>query len=137
MFLGENLIVYLVLAFGGALAVGNFLALVSTKEAPKAAGVVEDQDPRDGQAPLLEGSVLTLDRVEQEVAHSFIFEARLAHGGSIVAGDSQGWFSRRSVPRRLFVHKLTEPLSRFNRKRQHRLALFFIHSSFPLAAPPA
>ena len=35
MFLGENLIVYLVLAFGGALAVGNFLALVSTKEAPK------------------------------------------------------------------------------------------------------
>ena len=35
MFLGENLIVYLVLAFGGALAVGNFLALISTKEAPK------------------------------------------------------------------------------------------------------
>ena len=35
MFLGENLIVYLVLAFGGALAVGNFLALVSTKEATK------------------------------------------------------------------------------------------------------
>ena len=31
MFLGENLIVYLVLAFGGALAVGNFLALISTK----------------------------------------------------------------------------------------------------------
>ena len=35
MFLGENLIVYLVLAFGGALAVGNFLALISTKEAPE------------------------------------------------------------------------------------------------------
>ena len=35
MFLGENLIVYLVLAFGGALAVGNFLALISTKEASK------------------------------------------------------------------------------------------------------
>ena len=35
MFLGENLIVYLVLAFGGALAVGNFLALVSTKEVPE------------------------------------------------------------------------------------------------------
>ena len=34
MFLGENLVVLLVLAFGGALAVGNFLALVTAKAAP-------------------------------------------------------------------------------------------------------
>jgi hypothetical protein len=35
MFLGENLIVLLALAFGGALAVGNFMALVNTRGAPK------------------------------------------------------------------------------------------------------
>jgi hypothetical protein len=35
MFLGENLIVLLALAFGGALAAGNFMALVNTRGAPK------------------------------------------------------------------------------------------------------
>ena len=35
MFLGENLLVLLALAFGGALAVGNFVALVNTRGAPK------------------------------------------------------------------------------------------------------
>lgn len=38
MFLGENLIVYLVLALGGALAVGNILALVKPPERPKEDG---------------------------------------------------------------------------------------------------
>jgi hypothetical protein len=35
MFLGENLIVYLVLALGGALAVGNILAMVKPPEKPQ------------------------------------------------------------------------------------------------------
>jgi hypothetical protein len=35
MFLGENLIVYLVLALGAALAVGNILALVKPPEKPQ------------------------------------------------------------------------------------------------------
>jgi hypothetical protein len=38
MFLGENLIIYLVLALGGALAVGNILALVKPPEQPKTDG---------------------------------------------------------------------------------------------------
>jgi hypothetical protein len=38
MFLGENLIVYLVLALGGALAVGNILALIKPPEQPKVDG---------------------------------------------------------------------------------------------------
>jgi hypothetical protein len=35
MFLGENLIVYLVLALGSALAVGNILAMVKPPEKPQ------------------------------------------------------------------------------------------------------
>ena len=35
MFLGENLLAYLVLAIGGALCVGNVLALVRPPDAPK------------------------------------------------------------------------------------------------------
>ena len=35
MFLGEDLLAYLVLAIGGALCVGNVLALVRPPEAPK------------------------------------------------------------------------------------------------------
>ena len=38
MFLGENLIIYLVLALGGALAVGNILALVKPPEQLKEEG---------------------------------------------------------------------------------------------------
>ena len=38
MFLGENLIVYLVLALGGALAVGNILALIKPPVQPKEDG---------------------------------------------------------------------------------------------------
>ena len=35
---GDNLLVYLVLAFGGAMAVGNVLAIVKPPERPKASG---------------------------------------------------------------------------------------------------
>jgi len=35
VFLGENLLAYLVLAIGGALCVGNVLALVRPPDAPK------------------------------------------------------------------------------------------------------
>ena len=35
MFLGENLLVLLSLAFGGALAVGNLMAVFNTRGAPK------------------------------------------------------------------------------------------------------
>lgn len=41
MFLGEDLIVYLVLALGAALAVGNILALVKPPVAPKEEGDLE------------------------------------------------------------------------------------------------
>ncbi|HJM28713.1 MAG: hypothetical protein QF596_08025 [Acidimicrobiales bacterium] len=51
MFLGENLIVLLVLAFGGALAVGNFLALINTKNAP---------DDRDFERPPLFRSIIMI-----------------------------------------------------------------------------
>ena len=38
MFLGENLLAYLVLALGGALAVGNVLALIKPPPTAKAEG---------------------------------------------------------------------------------------------------
>lgn len=38
MFLGENLIVYLVLALGGALAFGNFAAIVKPPQRSRAEG---------------------------------------------------------------------------------------------------
>lgn len=38
MFLGENLLAYLVLALGGALAVGNILALIKPPPTAKAEG---------------------------------------------------------------------------------------------------
>lgn len=38
MFLGENLLAYLVLALGGALAVGNVMALVKPPEKGRAEG---------------------------------------------------------------------------------------------------
>jgi hypothetical protein len=38
MFLGENLLAYLVLALGGALAVGNAMALVKPPEKSRAEG---------------------------------------------------------------------------------------------------
>ncbi len=41
MFLGENLLSYLILALGGALAVGNILALVKPPPATKQDGDLE------------------------------------------------------------------------------------------------
>lgn len=38
LLLGDNLLVYLVLAFGGAMAVGNVLAIVKPPERPKKDG---------------------------------------------------------------------------------------------------
>lgn len=42
MFLGENLIVYLVLALGAALAVGNIMALVKPPEKPQDEGDLQE-----------------------------------------------------------------------------------------------
>lgn len=41
MFLGENLIVYLVLALGGALAFGNFFAMIKPPEQGRSEGDLE------------------------------------------------------------------------------------------------
>lgn len=41
MFLGENLLVWMVLALGGALAVGTLLALLRPPESPQAEGDLE------------------------------------------------------------------------------------------------
>ena len=41
MFLGENLLSYLILALGGALAVGNIMALVKPPQAAKQEGDLE------------------------------------------------------------------------------------------------
>ncbi len=38
LLLGDNLLVYLVLAFGGAMAVGNVLAIVKPPQRPKSTG---------------------------------------------------------------------------------------------------
>lgn len=42
MFLGEDLIVYLVLALGAALAVGNIMALVKPPEKPQEEGDLQE-----------------------------------------------------------------------------------------------
>ena len=41
MLFGDNLLVYLVLAFGGAMAVGNVLAIVKPPHRPKSTGDLE------------------------------------------------------------------------------------------------
>ena len=41
LFLGDNLLRYMVLAFGGAMAVGNTLAIVKPPERPKREGDLE------------------------------------------------------------------------------------------------
>ena len=41
VFLGDNLLAYMLLAFGGALAVGNTLAIVKPPERPKKEGDLE------------------------------------------------------------------------------------------------
>lgn len=50
LFLGDNLLAYLVLAFGGAMAVGNLLAVVRPPE--------RVQDGRVGPAPLRRSLVM-------------------------------------------------------------------------------
>lgn len=53
MFLGENLIVYLVMALGGALAVGNIAAIVRPPSKPRKPGRPDnerDNDEGDGPA---------------------------------------------------------------------------------------
>ena len=41
MFLGENLIIYLILALGGALAFGNFFAIVKPPQKDRSEGDLE------------------------------------------------------------------------------------------------
>lgn len=53
MFLGENLIVYLVLALGGALAFGNFFAIVKPPQTSRGDGDLE-------KAPVVRSVVMGL-----------------------------------------------------------------------------
>jgi len=53
LLLGDNLLVYLVLAFGGAMAVGNVLAIVKPPERPKKDGDLE-------QAPVVRSVVFAV-----------------------------------------------------------------------------
>lgn len=50
MFLGENLIVYLVMALGGALAVGNIAAIVRPPSKPRKPGRPDNERENDGPA---------------------------------------------------------------------------------------
>ncbi|MGA0117135.1 MAG: hypothetical protein ACO3JF_01970 [Ilumatobacteraceae bacterium] len=62
MFLGDNLIVYLVLALGGALAVGNIAALVRPPDKEKMSDSKKDnEDNNDLQkAPVLRSLVMAI-----------------------------------------------------------------------------
>ena len=53
LLLGDNLLVYLVLAFGGAMAVGNVLAIVKPPDRPKQDGDLE-------QAPVVRSVVFAV-----------------------------------------------------------------------------
>jgi hypothetical protein len=53
LLLGDNLLVYLVLAFGGAMAVGNVLAIVKPPNRPKQDGDLE-------QAPVVRSVVFAV-----------------------------------------------------------------------------
>jgi hypothetical protein len=53
LLLGDNLLVYLVLAFGGAMAVGNVLAIVKPPNRPK-------QDGDLDQAPVVRSVVFAV-----------------------------------------------------------------------------
>jgi hypothetical protein len=59
MFLGENLIVYLVLALGGALAVGNIAALVRPP-APKEQAPGDDSETDLAKAPVVRSLVMAV-----------------------------------------------------------------------------
>jgi hypothetical protein len=62
MFLGDNLIVYLVLALGGALAVGNIAALVRppTKEDKPAANSDDEQNTDLEKAPIARSLIMAI-----------------------------------------------------------------------------
>lgn len=59
MFLGENLIVYLVLALGGALAAGNIAALVRPP-APKEKTAGDEGEADLAKAPVLRSLVMAV-----------------------------------------------------------------------------
>lgn len=60
MFLGENLIVYLVLALGAALAVGNILALVKPPEKPQDEGDLQQAPKARSMGMALIGTIAAL-----------------------------------------------------------------------------
>ena len=60
MFLGENLIVYLVLALGAALAVGNILALVKPPEKPQDEGDLREAPKARSMGMALIGTIAAL-----------------------------------------------------------------------------
>ena len=65
MFLGDNLIVYLVLALGGALAVGNIAALVRPPKAqPEKPNAQSDENESEGtdldKAPVVRSLVMAI-----------------------------------------------------------------------------
>lgn len=60
MFLGENLIVYLVLALGAALAVGNILALVKPPEKPQGEGDLQQAPKARSMGMALIGTIAAL-----------------------------------------------------------------------------
>lgn len=60
MFLGEDLIVYLVLALGAALAVGNIMALVKPPEKPQDEGDLQEAPKARSMGMALIGTVAAL-----------------------------------------------------------------------------
>ena len=60
MFLGENLIIYLVLALGGALAVGNIMALIKPPQQPKVDGDLASAPKARSLTMAIIGSVAAL-----------------------------------------------------------------------------
>ena len=60
MFLGENLIVYLVLALGAALAVGNIMALVKPPEKPQDEGDLQEAPKARSVAMALIGTIASV-----------------------------------------------------------------------------
>lgn len=62
MFLGDNLIVYLVLALGGALAVGNVAAIVKPPQKNNRPTVKDDDSPSTDleRAPIVRSLVMAI-----------------------------------------------------------------------------
>jgi hypothetical protein len=62
MFLGDNIIVYLVLALGGALAVGNIAALVRPPDKEKKSDSKKDNEDNNdlSKAPVLRSLIMAV-----------------------------------------------------------------------------